>query len=338
MQKDVGPCLPRLARSRLSLVVATCERWKGGSGRTLEVWEKPLRAFTGGVAGQSARDRKAFALHMSNASHAPCCLPCCSAVRFADRHSTTALQSLEKCARAFFLISGIRRSNALACTLPDGGCTTADTSWQELSSQHFIIHELSWPIAQRAQDLAYVGMTVGRFFTRSPSVRRLWLCCAMLRTKTLEQVILPRRSVPESYKITQSVPSIQPCDRDALHWFIVPKKQRTGRWQSMGCCFEVCRSGHASTESSASRRSGVSKGGGVGRPTDGLPRSLVWSLDSSTSAKSTLPSPCLDPFGVDELNAEVAAAARPLKATCEILSAQARNVTRLHCWKFNRRA
>lgn len=142
----------------------------------------------------------------------------------------------------------------------------------------------------------------------------------------------------KAYEITQSVPLIQPCDRDALHWFIVPKKQRTGRWHSMGCCFEVCQSGHASTKSSASRRSGVSKGGGVGKPTGGLPRSLVWSLDSSTSAKSTLPSPCLDPSGVDELNAEVAAAGRPLKATCEILSAQARNVTRLHCWKFNRRA
>jgi hypothetical protein len=69
MQKDVGPCLPPLARSRLSLVLATCGRWKGGSGRTLEVWEKPVRAFTSGVAGQSARDRKAFALHMSNVSH-----------------------------------------------------------------------------------------------------------------------------------------------------------------------------------------------------------------------------------------------------------------------------
>ena len=53
---------------------------------------------------------------------------------------------------------------ATACTLPDGGCTTADTSWQEPSSQNFL-HELSWPIAQRVQDLAYVGMTVGRFFT-----------------------------------------------------------------------------------------------------------------------------------------------------------------------------
>ena len=87
---------------------------------------------------------------------------------------------------------------ATACTLPDGGCTTADTSWQEPSSQHFIIHELNWPMAQRAQILAYAGMTVGRFLTRSPSLRRLWLCCAMLRTRSLEQVILPGRSVPES--------------------------------------------------------------------------------------------------------------------------------------------
>ena len=46
-----------------------------GSGRTLEVWEKPVRAFTGGVAGQSARDRKALALHTSNASHTPCYSP-----------------------------------------------------------------------------------------------------------------------------------------------------------------------------------------------------------------------------------------------------------------------
>jgi hypothetical protein len=87
------------------------------------------------------------------------------------------------------------------------------------------------------------------------------------------------------YKSTQSILLKPPCDRDALHWFIVPEKQRSDRRRSMGCCFEVCRSGHASTKSSASRRSGVSKGGGVGKPTDGLPRSLLWSLDSSRQCK-----------------------------------------------------
>jgi hypothetical protein len=143
MQQDVGPCLSPLARSRLSLVLATCGRSKGGSGRTLEVWEKPVRAFTSGVAGQSARDRKAFALL---ASHTPCSSPCCSAVRSATCTWQLGIEQWPynplKNAHALCPLS---RHQAEQCAgLPLlGRCRTADVLLQTHRGKSILVNTLS---------------------------------------------------------------------------------------------------------------------------------------------------------------------------------------------------